>query len=274
MTTELYQFLPGKGALVVSCPHPGTYVPEAILDRMTDAGRALIDTDWHVDKLYDFLPEFDATFIRANVSRYVADLNRDPEGQALYPGRFETAMCPVVTFAGEAIYRERKELECTEITERQERYWRPYHAKLADALAEARSRHGYALLLDAHSILSHVPSLFEGRLPDLNLGTMDGKSCAPSIERAAAEALQRNSKFNFVSNGRFKGGYITRHYGNPAKQVHALQLEISFRAYLDEDNFTVFDSRRAEPLRNHLRHFVGELIKAGQALYQPASVAR
>lgn len=274
MTAELYQFRAGNGALVVSCPHPGTHVPAAILERMTEAGRALTDTDWHVDRLYDFLPEFDATLIRANVSRYVADLNRNPEGHALYPGRFETAMCPVVTFAGEAIYRQRKELECAEIAERQARYWQPYHAKLADAVAETKSRHGYALLLDAHSILSHVPSLFKGRLPDLNLGTVDGKSCAPSIEHAAAEALQCAPKFSFVTNGRFKGGYITRHYGNPAKQVHALQLEISFRAYLDEDNFTVFDSGRAEPLRNHLRHFIGELIKAGQALYQPASVAR
>jgi N-formylglutamate deformylase len=267
MSSELFHFQPGNSALVVSCPHPGTFVPDAILNRMSDAGRRLIDTDWHVDKLYDFLPEFDATFIRANVSRYVADLNRDPEGHALYPGRFETAMCPVVTFAGEAIYRRGEELSNAEIAERHVRYWQPYHAKLVEALAATKARHGFALLLDAHSILSRVPSLFEGSLPDLNLGTADGKSCVPAIERAAADALQRQSKFSFVANGRFKGGYITRHYGNPAKHVHALQLEISFCAYLNEENFTTFDKSRAEPLRNHLRQFVGEIVKAAHSLY-------
>lgn len=274
MTTELYQFRSGKGALVVSCPHPGTDVPDIILNRMTNEGRNLTDTDWHVDRLYDFLSEFDATFIRANLSRYVVDLNRDPEGHALYPGQFETAMCPATTFTGEAIYRPGQELRDSEISGRRAHFWQPYHAKLVEVLAETKARHGHAVLLDAHSILSRVPSLFEGQLPHLNLGTADGKSCAPAVERAAAEALQSDSRFSFVTNGRFKGGYITRHYGNPGRHVHALQLEISCRAYLDEENVKVFNNSRAEPLRSHLRQFVGHLMQVAQALYQSAPAVR
>jgi len=270
MSSELFDFQPGNSALVVSCPHTGTHVPPAIFNRMSDAGRSLIDTDWHVDKLYDFLPEFDASFLVSRLSRYVADLNRDPEGHALYPGRFETAMCPVVTFAGDAIYQRDEELNDAEIAERQIRYWQPYHAKLVEVLAATKARHGFALLLDAHSILSRVPSLFEGRLPELNLGTDNGKSCTPEIERAASDSLQHLRKFSFVANGRFKGGYITRHYGNPGKHVHALQLEIAFRAYLEEDNFTVFESNRAKPLKSHLRGFVEAIVNAGQVIYQPA----
>lgn len=269
MSSELFHYRPGSSALVVSCPHPGTFVPDAILNRMSDAGRNLIDTDWHVDKLYDFLPEFDASFLVSKLSRYVADLNRDPEGHALYPGRFETAMCPVVTFAGDSIYQRDEVPSTIEIAERHAHYWQPYHTKLAEVLAATKAQHGYALLLDAHSIISHVPSLFEGRLPDLNLGTDDGKSCAPEIEQIASDALKRQSKFSFVANGRFKGGYITRHYGNPKKHIHALQLEIAFRAYLDEKNFTVFESSQAAPLKSHLRRLVEAIVNAGQALYQP-----
>lgn len=274
MNSELFDFQPGNSTLVVSCPHPGTYIPEAIFNRLSDTGRKLIDTDWHVDKLYDFLPEFDATFIRANISRYVADLNRDPEGHALYPGRFETAMCPVVTFVGDAIYQRGEAPSTTEIAERHAHYWQPYHTKLSEVLARTKARHGYALLLDAHSIISHVPSLFEGRLPELNLGTDDGKSCAPEIERAASDSLQHLRKFSFVANGRFKGGYITRHYGSPTKHIHALQLEIAFRAYLDEENFTVFESNRAALLKSHLRRFVEAIVNAGQAIYQPVKKSR
>ncbi len=269
MSSELFRFQPGNSALVVSCPHPGTYVPEAIFNRMSDTGRKLIDTDWHVDKLYDFLPEFDATFIVSKLSRYVADLNRDPEGHALYPGRFETAMCPVVTFAGEAIYQHCELPDNSEIADRKLQYWQPYHTKLAEVLAATKAKHGYALLLDAHSILSRVPSLFEGLLPDLNLGTDDGKSCAPEIELAATDILQRQRKFSFVANGRFKGGYITRQYGSPKKHIHALQLEITFRSYLDEDNFTVFEGKRAAPLKIYLRKFIDAIMNTAQALYQP-----
>ncbi len=267
MSGELYRFRQGASSLVVSCPHAGTAVPDAIAARMTEAGLSLVDTDWNVDRLYDFLPEFDATFIATNLSRYVADLNRNPESAPLYPGRFETGMCPTTTFAGDAIYQSGAEPSAAEIAMRREHYWQPYHAKLSEALAATKKRHGFALLLDAHSILSRVPKLFKGQLPDLNLGTADGKSCAADIQAVAVKALG-HSQFSFVANGRFKGGYITRHYGNPAQHIHAMQLEISICAYGDENNPSHFEPKRAEPLQKVLRGFVGALIEH-QVLARP-----
>jgi N-formylglutamate deformylase len=265
--SELYRFRQGECPLVVSCPHAGIHVPDSIRAAMTEAGLSLVDTDWNVDRLYDFLPEFDATFIVADLSRYVADLNRDPENAPLYPGRFETGMCPATTFAGDAMYQPGKELTAAEIAARRARYWQPYHAKLAETLAATKARHGYALLLDAHSILSRVPKLFEGRLPDLNLGTSDGKSCADDLQEIAIKALN-NSQFSFVANGRFKGGYITRHYGNPAARIHAMQLEISICAYGDENNPSEYDAKHAAPLQKILRGFIGALLEH-QALARP-----
>lgn len=260
MGVELFRLRQGSCPLVVSCPHAGALVPDATAKRMTKAGLSLSDTDWNVDRLYDFLPEYDATFIAANFSRYVADLNRDPESAPLYPGRFETGMCPATTFAGEAIYLPGKELSATEIAVRREHYWQPYHSKLSKVLAATKKRHGFALLLDAHSILSRVPKLFEGRLPDLNLGTADGKSCSPNIQ-AIAENTLGHSPFSFIANGRFKGGYITRHYGNPAGNIHALQLEISICAYGDENDPSAFEPNRAEPLQKILRGLIGALLE-------------
>jgi N-formylglutamate deformylase len=259
MSEALFRFRQGAGPLVVSCPHAGTTIPDAIRARMTKARLDLPDTDWNVDRLYDFLPN-DVTFIVANFSRYVVDLNRDPDSAPLYPGRFETGMCPATTFAGEAIYQPGKELSTAEIAERRARYWQPYHAQLARALAATKARHGFALLLDAHSILSRVPKLFEGRLPDLNLGTADGKSCAGEIQAIAEKALS-HSQFSFIANGRFKGGYITRHYGNPVQNIHAMQLEISICAYGDENNPSHFEPKRAEPLQKILRGLIGVLVE-------------
>ncbi|MGQ0741120.1 MAG: N-formylglutamate deformylase [Alphaproteobacteria bacterium] len=265
---ELFEFRHGNGPLVVSMPHPGTYIPGAILARMTAKGRALADRDWHVDKLYDFLPELDASCVRANYSRYVADLNRDPEGHLLYPGRFETMMCPETTFVGDRIYRQGEGLDRDEIAERRARYWAPYHEKLAWILAETKRRHGYAILLDAHSILSRVPRLFEGTLPDLNLGTADGNTCAADFQAAAAHVLGGQSQFSFIANGRFKGGYITRHYGNPAQHVHALQLEIAMSAYLDESDPSSFEKARLEPLNKLIRAFLWAVIEKAAFHYE------
>lgn len=268
---ETYDLQVGKSALVVSCPHPGTGVPPEILARMTDEGRRLTDTDWHVDKLYDFLGEFDATFIRAKLSRYVVDLNRDPEGHALYPGRFETAMCPATTFVGAAIYSSGHELRDSEIPDRRARYWEPYHAMLAELIAETRARHGYAVLLDAHSILSRVPTLFEGRLPDLNLGTVDGNSCTGDLQAAAANVLGGQSDFSFIANGRFKGGYITRHYGRPDRHIHAMQLEIAMCAYLDERNPAAFERAHPAPLKKLLRAFLSDVAEKATRKYERAT---
>ena len=257
-----FEFRQGDSALVVSLPHSGTYIPDEIAARMTDAGRAVWDTDWHVPLLYDFLDAFDATVITATHSRYVADLDRDPQGGKLYPGQFETGVCPRTTFAGEPIWQAGAEVSDAEITSRIEIYWRPYHAQIVAALDTAREQHGYALLLDAHSIMSEMPSLFEGRLPDLNLGTNSGASCDARIEQAAMAVFGRQSEFSFVANGRFKGGYITRHYGHPARGIHALQLEIGMRAYLDEAMPRRFDPERARKLQSVLRDFVAAIVNA------------
>jgi N-formylglutamate deformylase len=258
-----FEFRQGGSVLVVSIPHSGTYFPSDIAAHMTDTGRAVPDTDWHVHLLYDFLDAFDATVLAATHSRYVVDLNRDPEGGRLYPGRFETGVCPKTTFAGEPIWQ--VEPSAAEIASRIETCWRPYHAQLAAALDATRAKHGYALLLDAHSIMSAVPTLFEGHLPDLSLGTNSGASCDARIEQEAMASFAEQGDFSFVANGRFKGGYITRHYGNPTKGVHALQLEIGMRAYLDESAPRDFDPARAKKLKNVLRDFVTAIVEAASA---------
>ena len=263
MATELFECRTGDAPLVVSCPHRGTRVPAEILARMSERGKELHDTDWNVDKLYDFLADFGVTFLRANYSRYVADLNRDPTSSPLYPGQFETAMCPTVTFSGESIYRRGQEPSPDEISERRALYWAPYHQKLSQEMDRIKHRHGYAMLLDAHSILSHVPRLFEGKLPDLNLGTNSGKSCDTNLQAMAGAALK--GPFSLVTNGRFKGGYITRHYGKPSSGIHALQLEICIGAYGDERRPREFSASRAMPLRDLLAKFVKSLLN-----YRPA----
>ncbi|MBN9567914.1 MAG: N-formylglutamate deformylase [Alphaproteobacteria bacterium] len=262
MSDARYTYHQGTGPLVVSFPHVGTYLPDEIAATMTDAGRAVADTDWHVHLLYGFLENGDATRLIATHSRYVADLNRDPEGGLLYPGKFETGVCPVASFGGQPLYKPGCAPDAGVVARRIREYWQPYHRQLAAALARAKAVHGYALLLDAHSILSRLPRLFEGRLPQLNLGTADGKSCAPAIADAAMAVFSGQSRFNPVKNGRFKGGYITRHYGRPRDRVHALQLEIAMDAYLDEENPVVFDVARAAPLQNVLQDFVAAIGEA------------
>ena len=262
MSVAHYTYHQGTSPLVVSFPHVGTYLPDEIAATMTDAGRAVADTDWHVHLLYGFLENGDATRLIATHSRYVADLNRDPEGGLLYPGKFETGVCPVASFGGQPLYKQGCAPDADVVARRIREYWQPYHQQLAAALARAKSVHGYALLLDAHSILSRLPRLFEGRLPHLNLGTADEKSCAPAVADAAMAVFSGQNRFNAVKNGRFKGGYITRHYGRPQDHVHALQLEIAMDAYLDEENPVVFDVARAAPLQNVLQDFVAAIGEA------------
>ena len=248
--TAVFDLHRGSSPLLISVPHDGREVPDGIRARMTDVGRKLPDTDWHVAKLYDFASELGASTLVANYSRYVVDLNRPPDDGSLYPGQLSTGICPVKTFAGEPIYRTGAGLARDEQARRIDDYWRPYHAQIAANLDELRSAHGYALLWDAHSIPSRVPSLFDGELPVLNLGSFDGTSAGPGIIDAVT-AVAGNSGYEFVCDGRFKGGYITRHYGAPASGVHALQLEIAQRAYLDERSGQ-FDNAKADRLRGML----------------------
>ena len=244
-----YNFTAGRTPLLVSMPHVGTHIPEALAARMTAAARAVPDTDWHVDRLYDFLGELGASVIAATHSRYVVDLNRPPDDTSLYPGQNTTGLCPTRQFCDQPVYREGEAPDAAEIAARVERYWRPYHDCLRTELERLRAAHGRVVLWEGHSIRGEVPFLFEGRLPDLNLGTAGGESCSPALLQRLEAVLAAQDDFDWVVNGRFKGGYITRHYGVPASGVDAVQLEISQRVYMDEDSFGWDEAKAARTQR-------------------------
>ncbi len=255
---EIYRFLPGKSPLLVSIPHAGSYVPDAIQARLTETARTLPDTDWHVDQLYDFAQELGASCLIATHSRLVIDLNRPPDDTALYQGP-TTGLVPDTLFDGSPVYREGQTPDAAERAERLVRYHQPYHERLMLELTERRERYGHALLFDAHSIRSEVPRLFEGRLPEFNLGSNEGNSATPDLERQAFAVCQA-SAYSAVLNGRFKGGYITRHYGVPAAGVHALQLELAQSTYMDETPPWRFREALAERLRPVLRQLLSTLL--------------
>ncbi|MDP1630789.1 MAG: N-formylglutamate deformylase [Caulobacter sp.] len=251
----------GTSPLVVSFPHVGTDIPDAIAARMTPEALRLDDTDFEQPALYDFAADLGAATVTARWSRLVIDVNRSPDDQPLYPGQWGAGLVPDETFVGEAVYRGPAP-DAAEIAARRERYWRPYHQALALAIAAAIDRHGHAVLWDAHSITGVAPRLFEGTLPDLNLGTADGAACAPAIS-AAAFAVCEASPYSAVINGRFKGGYITRTYGDPASGVQALQMELAKSTHLGPDNRV--DEALAGRLRPVLREAMEAAIDAAKA---------
>ncbi|MDZ7855176.1 N-formylglutamate deformylase [Sphaerotilus sp.] len=234
MPTDTFTLLPGRTPLLVSLPHAGTFIPETLRSAYTERALAVEDTDWHLDALYDFARELGAGLLMPRCSRYVIDLNRPPENTPMYPGANNTELCPTRSFTGELIYRDGCAPDAAEIDRRRAVYWQPYHDALAAELARLRALHGHAVLFDGHSIRAELPWLFEGRLPDLNLGTASGTSCAPSLRAALSGVLASQSAFTQVVDGRFKGGYITRHYGQPAAQIHAVQLEMGWHCYMDD----------------------------------------
>jgi N-formylglutamate deformylase len=256
---ELSALHRGDSPLVIDVPHAGTHLPAELRPRLTAAALAVPDTDWHVEKLYAFARDCGATLVVATHSRYVVDLNRDPSGAALYPGADNTELCPTRTFANEPIYRDGAAPGADEVALRRARYFDPYHATLAAEIERTRVRHGYAVVLDGHSIRAQVPRFFAGRLPDFNLGTADGASCAASLQAAAAAVLAAADGFTHVVNGRFKGGYVTRRYGQPARGVHALQLEMAQEAYMDEAPPWRWDAARAARLAAVLERLVAAL---------------
>jgi len=258
---EAFRFKQGRLPLLVSMPHVGTHVPEELAERMTPEALRLPDTDWHVDQLYDFLEELGAYVIAATHSRYVVDLNRDPEGRSLYPGASNTEICPTTTFLEAPIYKEGALPDAGEVEERIQRWWKPYHDNLSRTLQQLRAEHGKVLLWDAHSIRSRVPRFFEGQLPDLNLGTGGGSSASPTLLEAVAEAAE-GSGFSLVVNGRFKGGYITRHYGRPEQGIHAIQLELSWATYMEEHDPYPFNSEKAASIRPVLRRMMEAGLEA------------
>ena len=245
---DIFRLDQGTAPLLISLPHDGSHIPDDIAARMHPAARRSPDTDWHVTRLYAPLAQaLGASLLRPLASRYVVDLNRPADGHALYPGRRETGLVSTVGFDGEPLYREGEPDE-SEVQRRVNDYWRPYHAALQQELARLRAKHGRVVLWEGHSIRSRVPMLFDGRLPDLNLGTADGASCSPSLQQRLEGVLRAQERFDFVVNGRFKGGYITRQYGRPGEGVDAVQLEMTQCNYMDEDSFA-WDEDKAAVLR-------------------------
>ena len=249
--SEVYDFTSGTSPVLVSMPHSGLSIPDDILSRLTDRAQALPDTDWHIPRLYNFVYTQGHSVLQANFGRYVVDLNRPPNNESLYPGQASTSLCPETLFDGEPLYRSCEVLTEAEVAERREKYWVPYHDKLAQALEQIKRRHGYAILYDAHSIASKVPRLFDGQLPDLNLGTASGESCSGDIQAAVGKVIT-DSHFSAVVNGRFRGGYITRNYGDPGNGIHALQMEITQCTYMSETPDFTFDEGRTTKIQSTL----------------------
>jgi len=225
----------GEAPLIVSIPHAGQELLPEMERQVVSAWLARKDTDWYLERLYDFAPELGATIVRTALSRTVIDMNRDPSGQSLYPGQASTELCPTTTFDGEPLYRAGNGPNAAEIARRRRAFFEPYHALLQAEIARLRSQHSKIVLFEAHSIRSVIPRLFEGVLPDFNIGTNSGDSCDTALT-ATVEAISDATGFSRVSNGRFKGGWTTRHYGKPAEGVHAIQLELACRCYVHEPN--------------------------------------
>ncbi|QBF32892.1 N-formylglutamate deformylase [Thalassococcus sp. S3] len=256
----------GGGPLVLGMPHTGLEVPAPIWARLNERGQALADTDWHIDRLYGGLRD-DVTIVRTQIHRYVVDVNRSPEDESLYPGQNTTGLCPLTDFDGLLIYRAGQEPDAAECAERCATYHLPYHSALLEELERVQARHGIAILYDCHSIRSRIPYLFGGDLPDLNIGTNLSTSCSPLIERQVADLRRAAAPgYSTVLNGRFKGGWTTRHYGRPEQGLHAVQMELAQRTYMTETAPWAYDPSKAYALRQHLSlilNALSELVETG-----------
>ena len=249
MTASVVTLHRGSTPLLVSLPHVGQSIPADLRQQLLPHALQVPDTDWHLDRLYDFVPALGAGLILPHYSRYVIDLSRPSDDHPMYPGVNNTELVPTRNFAGAPLYRDGMGPGASEVARRIREFWQPYHDALQDELARLKRLHGYAVLFDGHSIRSELPWLFPGRLPDLNLGTVNGTSCAPSLRDALAVVLAGQSRFTHVVDGRFKGGHITRHYGRPQDSVHAVQLEKCWSSYMREVEPFVWDEKMAAPLQ-------------------------
>ncbi|MDQ3039817.1 MAG: N-formylglutamate deformylase [Pseudomonadota bacterium] len=262
--TETYSLYRGSAPLLVSVPHDGTVLPDDFASRMTSSARGVPDTDWHIARLYAFARDLGASMIVPKFSRYVIDLNRPEDDLSLYPGQNTTGLCPTVQFNGEPVYRDGQQPTPDDIARRVDRYWRPYHDALRKELERVRAHHGRVVLWEGHSIKGHLPFLFDGQLPDLNLGTANGASCMPELQSRLEKELAAQDHYSHVINGRFKGGHITRHYSNPAKGIDAIQLEINQCIYMDEATFA-FDDHKARQAQAGIRNLL-EALELGYAV--------
>ncbi|HEX7390862.1 MAG TPA: N-formylglutamate deformylase [Acidiphilium sp.] len=258
-TPDFIKLRQGNSRLILSLPHTGTEIPDDLAQRFVSRWQTLADADWWLEKLYDFAEKRDATLIRTTMSRSVIDVNRDPSGVSLYPGMATTSLCPLTDFDGAPLYRDGYETDDAEIARRRALYFDPYHAALAAEIARLRKSHDTIVLFDGHSIRSRIPRLFDGLLPVCNIGTNDGVTASPAlIDRIVA--LCAASPFSHVVNGRFKGGYITRHYAAPADGVHAVQLELACRAYIDEPEGAISDANWPTPYVPERAKIVRDLL--------------
>ena len=260
--SDIFNLVRGNSPLLVSMPHSGESLGP-YTGRMTGAAHKLTDTDWHLPKLYQFLAEMDVTVIAANHSRYVIDLNRDPSGKSLYPGQNVTELCPTTTFPEEQIYLDGEKPSDEECAERVETYWKPYHNQIETELARLKAKYGYALLWDAHSIASEVPRFFKGKLPDFNLGTNSGESCDVRLGDELLKVAEQFKNYTAVLNGRFKGGFITRKYGQPEEGIHAVQLELSQITYMEEQFPFTYNVAKAEAAQPCIKALIETMLKFG-----------
>ncbi len=250
----------GGSPIVLGLPHTGTDVPPEIWERLNERGRALADTDWHIDRLYRDLG-LDLTRVRTPVHRYVIDVNRGPDDASLYPGQNTTGLCPLTDFDGMPIYREGMEPDAAEVARRKEAYHAPYHAALSTELARVKEKHGVAVLYDCHSTRSIIPYLFADTLPDFNIGTNSSASCSMGVEKSVHTRCRAAQAYTCVLNGRFKGGWTTRHYGQPADNIHAVQMELAQSTYMDEFPPWTYRPDKAERLRPVLYRILNDLAE-------------
>jgi N-formylglutamate deformylase len=249
----------GVTPLLISFPHVGSDIPNEYRSRFVDRALATEDTDWHVDRLFDFAKSLGASLLIPSLSRYIVDLNRPPDNKPMYPGQNNTELCPTRFFTGDPIYKPGEAPDEAEVADRVERFWKPYHEALQAELKRIHSLHGHAVLFDAHSIKGTLPWLFAGDLPDMNVGTASATSCDRVLRAAVESVFSHQTRFSWIMDGRFKGGYITRRYGEPKNQIHAVQLEMSWRSYMREDPPYAWDQERAARLHPLLHELVTTL---------------
>lgn len=259
--SDVFKLSRGKSKLIVSMPHVGTQLPEWLIPRMSKEAMNLSDTDWYLEELYDFSQDLDVTVLAANYSRYVVDLNRSADDVSFYPGSNVTGLCPTDTFSGQLIYEREMSLEPAEIKSRLNKYWYPYHDALTAEISRIKALHGNVIVWEAHSIRSEVPRFFDGELPQLNIGTVDGTTCQQMLIDKIVDVIQQNGDYSWVENGRFKGGFITRHYGQPSLGINTLQLEIAMRSYMDESSLSPsFNNIKAQSLRVLLKAMMQSIL--------------
>ncbi|MBU9821636.1 N-formylglutamate deformylase [Rahnella sp. BCC 1045] len=269
--TDPYHFIPGTAPILISIPHAGTHLTPEVASGLSDAALPLSDTDWHIPKLYDFARALGASILVGQYSRFVIDLNRPSDDKPLYTTA-TTGLYPDTLFDGRATFKPGMTPTGAQRQQYLDEIWQPYHQKIQSELARMKQEFGYALLFDAHSIASVIPRLFDGQLPDLNLGTNSGESCAPALSEILEKTCQQQTRFTHVLNGRFKGGYITRAYGQPENNVHAVQLELAQVNYMEEIEPFSYSEDKASELQALLKPLLAGMVSWGSERYKQGAV--